>query len=145
MRAVGSGPGGCSRSGGASQHVRSPRPAAPPMSASKLSPTIQARSAGAPPSAPSVSRKIRGSGFAARNPGLQCTPSASRVPPKSKRTTSVVLVMPVARAVVVRRRLHRHHLRHPHFVAAALPHVVAVILLIQRVRAVGGRPLDATV
>src|SRR5947208_397021 len=68
----------------------------------------------------------------------------SRVPPKSKRTTSVDLVMPVAR-VLVRRRPHGHAPRHPHLVAAALPHVVAIVLLIQRVRAVSGGPLDATV
>src|SRR5436853_2382129 len=91
------------------------------------------------PSAPPAAR------YAAWKRGLQCTPSASRVPPKSKRTTSVVLVMPVARAVLVHRQLHRHGVRHPHLVPAALPHVVAVILLIQRVRAVGGWPLDATV
>src|SRR5947208_16971898 len=47
----------------------------------------------------------------------------SRVPPKSKRTTSVDLVMPVAR-VLVRRQPHGHAPRHPHLVAAALPHVV---------------------
>src|SRR5205823_1521934 len=90
------------------------------------------------PSVPPAAR------YAAWNRGPQCTPSASRVPPKSKRTTSVDLVMPVAR-VLVRRRPHGHAPRHPHLVPAALPHVVAIVQLIQRVRAVGGRPLDATV
>jgi len=47
---------------GASQHVRTPSPAAPRMSASKLSPTIHAR-CGDTRRASSVCAKMRGSGL----------------------------------------------------------------------------------
>src|SRR5439155_2336205 len=62
--------------------------------------------------------------------GLQCTPSASRVPPKSNRTASVGELVTGVRRVLVRAHLHGH--RH-HVVAAPLfePHVVPVVLLIE--------------
>src|SRR6266550_4313638 len=265
--ATNSPPGGIARSDGASQHVRIPNPAAPRMSASKLSPTIHAR-CGDTCSAANVCAKMRGSGLlhptiaeslttannlakpssskqgrrlpvkldttprrwrrlsrsrtgrlrattssasacnwramapastwsgrtpttrracasiAARNPsvrmpgrrasassealkkgskaanssppptaryaawkrGPQCTPSASSVPPKSKRTTSAGDLVAGVRGVPVRAHLHGHghglspHLHHVVAAPALEPHVVPVILLIKRVRRLCGRP-----
>src|SRR5207237_7943561 len=77
---------------------------------------------------------------------LQCTPSASSVPPKSSSTTSAVTSAVAVGGVLVPGRRHGHGGScHVHLVSTDETHVVQVVLVVERVARLGGRPRGATI
>src|SRR5207237_10037049 len=77
--------------------------------------------------------------YAMWNRGLQCTPSASSVPPKSSSTTSAV----TSAVMRVPAHLHGHHgACHVHLVSTGETHVMEVVLVVKRVARLRGRPCD---